>query len=131
VTLRHAGPGEVALEPRAQAGNISPMDPHRAPPVLDMTPDGEFRDPLPPPGKPLDRLLARVGGLAVLVALAAGGVVIAGLAVLFAAIALPVLLLAGAVGAGSIWWRMRRLRRNMGAGGPGGPGAVRFVVIRR
>ena len=107
------------------------MDPHRAPPVLDMTPDGEFRDPVPPPGKPLDRLLARVGGVAVLVAVASFGILVAGLAVLFAAIALPVVIVAGAIGAGSIWWRLRRLRRRSGPGGSGGPGPVQFVVIRR
>lgn len=114
----------MALEPRAAAGNILAMDPQRRPPVLDMTPDGEFRDPVPPPapGK-LDRLLGRVGGIALLVALAAGGLVLAAVAVLFAAIALPVLILAGAIGAGSIWWRLRRARKQ------GRP--VPFVVIRR
>jgi hypothetical protein len=103
------------------------MDPHRAPPVLDMTPDGEFRDPMPPPASRLDRALQRVGGAAVLVALAAGGIVIAGIAILFAAIALPVLIVAGAIGAGSLWWRLRRMRR----AGAAPQGAVRFVVIRR
>ncbi len=101
------------------------MDPHRAPPVLDMTPEGEFRDPLPPPAGPFDRALQRVGGAALLVALAAAGIVLAGIAVLFAAIALPVVLIAGAIGAGSLWWRLRRMRRGAPAG------AVRFVVIRR
>lgn len=89
-----------------------------------MTPDGEFRDPVPPrPASALDRALARVGGIAVLVALAAGGIVLAGLAIMFAALALPVLLVAGAIGAGSLWWRLRRARRN------GEP--VPFVIIRR
>jgi predicted lipid-binding transport protein (Tim44 family) len=102
------------------------MDTHRRPPVLDMTPEGEFRDPAPPPrpGR-LDRILGRVGGLALLVALATGGLVLAAVAIFFAALALPVLIVAGAIGAGSLWWRLRRLRRQ------GGPGAVRFVVIRR
>ncbi len=100
------------------------MEPTRRPPVLDMTPDGEFRDPTPPPapGK-FDRLLGRVGGIALLVALAAGGLVLAAVAILFAAIALPVLIVAGAIGAGSIWWRLRRARQQ------GRP--VSFVVIRR
>jgi hypothetical protein len=89
-----------------------------------MTPEGEFRDPLPPPAGRFDRALQRVGGVAVLVALAAGGIVLAGIALLFAAIALPVLILAGAIGAGSIWWRLRRMRRDT-------PGGLRFVVIRR
>ncbi|WP_372624793.1 hypothetical protein [Falsiroseomonas sp.] len=100
------------------------MDTHRRPPVLDMTPEGEFNDPAPPPrASTLDRILGRVGGVALLVALAAGGLVLAGLAIMFAALALPVLIVAGAVGAASIWWRLRRARKQ------GRP--VHFVVIRR
>jgi hypothetical protein len=100
------------------------MDTPRRPPVLDMTPEGEFRDPAPPPRRgTLDRILGRVGGIALLVALAAGGLVLAGLAIMFAALALPVLIVAGAIGAGSLWWRLRRARRE------GRP--VHFVVIRR
>lgn len=100
------------------------MDPQRRPPVLDMTPEGEFRDPTPPPAPgPLDRILARVGGVAMLVVLAAGGLVLAAVAILFAALALPVLIAAGTVAAGSIWWRLRRARKQ------GRP--VPFVVIRR
>lgn len=100
------------------------MDTRPRPPILDMTPEGEFRDPESPrPGSALDRVLARIGGIAVLVALAAGGIVLAGLAIMFAALALPVLILAGAIGAGTIWWRLRRAQR---AGRP-----VSFVVIRR
>ncbi|MFM2148957.1 MAG: hypothetical protein RLZZ187_1263 [Pseudomonadota bacterium] len=100
------------------------MEPQRQPPILDMTPEGEFRDPTPPPapGK-LDRLLGRVGGIAVLVAVAAGGLVLAAVAILFAALALPVLIVAAAIGGGSIWWRLRRARQQ------GRP--VSFVVIRR
>lgn len=88
-----------------------------------MTPEGEFRDPAPARPGTLDRILARLGGAAILVALAAGGLVLAALAVLFVGLLLPVLIVAAAVGAGSLWWRLRRLRRQ------GGP--VRFVVIRR
>jgi hypothetical protein len=89
-----------------------------------MTPEGEFRDPVPPrPASALDRCLARIGGIAVLVALVAGGIVMAGLAIMFAALALPVLILAGAIGAGSIWWRLRRARRE------GRP--IPVVIIRR
>lgn len=102
------------------------MDTDRRPPVLDMTPEGEFRDPGPPrPAGLLDRVLARLGGIAVLVAAAAGGLVLAGVALLAIGILLPVMILAGAIGAGSIWWRMRRARQQ------GGPQAVRVVVIRR
>ncbi|HEV7267046.1 MAG TPA: hypothetical protein VGN83_19350 [Falsiroseomonas sp.] len=100
------------------------MDTHRRPPMLDMTPEGDFRDPAPPPrASTLDRILGRVGGVALLVALAAGGLVLAGLAIMFAALALPVLIVAGAIGAASIWWRLRRARKQ------GRP--VHFVVIRR
>jgi predicted lipid-binding transport protein (Tim44 family) len=114
----------MALEPCARAGNMPGMEPQRQPPILDMTPEGEFRDPTPPPapGK-LDRLLGRVGGIAVLVAVAAGGLVLAAVAILFAALALPVLIVAAAIGGGSIWWRLRRARQQ------GRP--VSFVVIRR
>lgn len=100
------------------------MDTQRRPPILDMTPEGEFRDPIPPPrAGTLDRILGRVGGIALLVALSAGLLVLAGLAIMFAALALPVLILAGAIGATSIWWRLRRARKE------GRP--VHFVVIRR
>lgn len=88
-----------------------------------MTPDGEFREPAPPPAPGrLDRILGRIGGIALLVALAAGGLVFAAVAITFAALALPVLIVAGAVGAGALWWRLRRIRRQ---------GGVPFVVIRR
>jgi hypothetical protein len=100
------------------------MDTHRRPPVLDMTPEGEFNDPAPPPrAGTLDRFLGRIGGAAVLVALAAGGLLLAAVAVMFAALVLPVLIVAGAIGAGSIWWRLRRARKQ------GRP--VHFVVLRR
>jgi hypothetical protein len=100
------------------------MDTQHRPPVLDMTPEGEFREPAPPPrAGTLDRILGRIGGLALLVALAAGGLVLAGLAIMFAALALPVLIVAGAIGAGSIWWRLRRARKQ------GRP--IHFVVLRR
>lgn len=105
------------------------MDTNRRPPVIDMTPEGEFREPGSPhaPTGLLDRLVARLGGVAVLVAAAAGGLVLAGLALLAIGILLPVMLVAGAIGAASIWWRLRRARR---AGAPP-PQAVRFVIIRR
>lgn len=100
------------------------MDPHRRPPVLDMTPEGEFRDPTAPPARgTLDRLLARIGAAGVLIAAACAGLMLAGLALLAIGILVPVALVAGAVGAGSLWWRARR-------GGQGGS-RVQFVVIRR
>lgn len=107
------------------AGHVlKAMDPHRRPPVIDMTPEGEFRDPVPPPRGGLDRALARVGGIALLVAAASVAVLLALLAI---GILLPLALGAGAIGAASLWWRARRARRN----GEAPPQGVRFVVIRR
>lgn len=79
----------------------------RRPPVIDMTPEGEFRDPAP---RAAGGLVARVGGVATLVAVAAGGLVLAALAVLFLGLLLPVAIVAGTVAAASLWWRLRRLR---------------------
>ncbi len=101
------------------------MDTQRRPPVIDMTPEGEFRDPVPPRAMgTFDRLLARVGGIAMLVALGAAGLLLAGLAVLAIGVLLPVALVAGLIGGGSLWWRMRRAGRD-------GAQPVRFVIIRR
>lgn len=94
---------------------------NRRPPVIDMTPEGEFRDPTPPRATGLDRLLARLGGVAMLVAIGATALMLAGLAVLAIGVLLPVAIVAGAIGAGSLWWRARR----------GGGLPVRFVVLRR
>lgn len=105
---------------------------NRRPPIIDMTPEGEFREPpLRQPGR-FDRVLARVGGIAILLAVAAGGLVLAALAVLSLAVLLPIALVAAAIGAGSLWWRLRRAQR-AGGGVPPGPGGrvMRFVVIRR
>jgi hypothetical protein len=123
------------LEPWRATGNILVMDSFRRsgphgrdplPPVLDMTPDGEFRDPLPPSQRGwVDRVLARLGGAALLVTLVAGGLLVVALAVLFVGLLLPVAIGAGLIAFVSLWWRMRRLR----ASGGGRP--VRFVVLRR
>lgn len=77
-------------------------------PVIDMTPDGEFRGPAPRRATWMDRLLVRIGGFAALLAIVAAGVVVAGIAVAFFALALPVALIAGLVAFGSLWWRARR-----------------------
>ena len=90
------------------------------PPVLDMTPEGEFRGPAPATW--LDRALLRVGGVAVLLALGAGGIVLASLAFVVVGLLLPVVIVAGLVGAGVIWWRVRQLRRS---------GRAAFVTVRR
>jgi hypothetical protein len=96
-----------------------------SPPVLDMTADGQFRDPLPPRRTWLDRALARVGGLALLVTLAAAGLVLVALAILFVGLLLPVAIGAGLIAFVSIWWRLRR------AGIRPGGRPIRFVVMRR
>lgn len=104
-----------------------------SPPILDMTPEGDFRDPpLPPRQGPLDRALGKVGGIALLVTLVVGGLLLASVAIFLFSLLLPIALGAGLVAFVSIWWRMRRLRRS-GAMPPGsGPGrVVRFVVLRR
>ncbi|TPG59560.1 hypothetical protein EAH89_04780 [Roseomonas nepalensis] len=99
------------------------MQDDRRPPVLDMTPEGGFREaPRPVGGSWLDRALMKVGGVAVLAAVVAGGLVLAASAVVILGLLIPVLLVAGAVGFGSLWWRVRRARRG---------GAAVFVVPRR
>lgn len=105
------------------------MSTNRRPPVIDMTPEGEFRDAAPAaqPAGTLDRVLARLGALGILVAAGSAGLLLAGLALLAIGILLPLAILAGAVGAGSLWWRARRARRD----GTAPPQGVRFVVIRR
>ncbi len=103
------------------------MDPHRRPPVLDMTPEGEFRDPEPSRRTgTFDRLLERLGAWGVLVAAATGGLMLAGLAIRALGCLGRGALGAGARGAGAVWGRPRRARRD---GVP--PQAVRFVFIRR
>ncbi len=95
---------------------------HRRP-VLDMTPEGEFREAPRPSG--LNLLLARMGGIAILVAVAAGGLLLVALAIFFIGLLLPVVIGAGAIAAISLWWRRRRLRK-MGIE----PGPIRIVVRR-
>ena len=93
----------------------------RRPPVLDMTPEGTFRD-TPQPlagGSWLDRALLRLGGMAVLATAVAGGLVLAASAALILGLLIPVLVVAGLVGFVSLWWRMRR------------SGRPAFIVVRR
>lgn len=100
------------------------MNTNRRPPIIDMTPEGDFRDPAPPRrASRLDRVLARVGGVAMLLAVLSGALVVAALAVMAFAILLPVAIVAGLVGGGTLWWRIRRARAQ------GTP--VRFSFIRR
>jgi hypothetical protein len=108
---------------------MDPLRPgRRPPPVLDMTPDGAFRDPPAAQAAAswLDRSLMRVGGAAVLVAALTGALAMVAVALLLVSFLLPIALLAGLVGFGSLWWRVRRARRQGGAAGP-----IRFVFVRR
>lgn len=98
------------------------------PPILDMTPNGEFQDPLPRRRSWLDRALGRIGGVALLLTVVAGGLLMVALAVLFLGLLLPVAVVAGLVAFGSLWWRARRLRAQ--GGGQDGR-SVRSVVLRR
>jgi hypothetical protein len=87
------------------------MSEKRPPIIIDMTPEGEFRDPPRPPApRGFERVLARLGGAAMLVALAAGGLLLAALALLAIGVLLPIVLTAGAIGAITLWWRMRKAR---------------------
>jgi len=87
------------------------MSDKRPPIIIDMTPEGEFRDPPPPPApRGFDGVLARLGGAAMLVALAAGGLLLAAVALLAIGVLLPIVLTAGAIGAITLWWRMRKAR---------------------
>jgi hypothetical protein len=81
------------------------------PPQLDMTPDGRFRSPQRPPGMPL---AARIGAWALLVAVGAGAIGVAALALWFALALIPV-----AVGAALVAWvafriQLWRVRRSHG-----------------
>jgi len=87
------------------------MSDKRPPIIIDMTPEGEFRDPpLPPAPRGFERFLAGLGGVATLVALSAGGLLLAAVALLAIGVLLPILLAGGAIGAITIWWRLRKAR---------------------
>ncbi len=89
-----------------------------------MTPEGSFREPAPAASKGwLDRALARVGGAALLLAIAAGGLVVVALAFLLLGLLLPIAIGAGLVAFVTLWWRLRRLRAR--------GGALPLVVLRR
>jgi hypothetical protein len=88
---------------------MTPEPPRRPPVILDMTPEGAFRDAAEqPPRGWLDRTLARVGGAAALVALGAAGLLATALAILFVGLLIPVVLVAGGVAYATLRWRARR-----------------------
>jgi predicted lipid-binding transport protein (Tim44 family) len=87
------------------------MSDKRPPIIIDMTPEGEFRDPPPPPApRGFEGFVTRLGGVAMLVALSAGGLLLAAVALVAIGVLLPIVLAAGAIGAITIWWRMRKAR---------------------
>jgi hypothetical protein len=87
------------------------MSEKRPPIIIDMTPEGEFRDPPPPPApRGFEGFLSRLGGVAMLVALSAGGLLLAAVALVAIGVLLPIVLAAGAIGAITIWWRLRKAR---------------------
>ena len=88
-----------------------PMSDKRPPIIIDMTPGGEFRDPPPPPApRGFEGFVSRLGGVAMLVALSAGGLLMAAVALVAIGVLLPTVLAAGAIGAITIWWRLRKAR---------------------
>ena len=95
--------------------------PARRPPTLDMAPDGTFAEP--PRRTWLDRMLLRVGGVAALAAVVAGGLVLAASAIVLLGLLLPVLVVAGGIAFATLWWRLRRARR-AGTRAP-------FIILRR
>ncbi|MBC7431505.1 MAG: hypothetical protein H7345_05510 [Rubritepida sp.] len=93
----------------------------RRPPVIDMTPEGHFTTPPPPTG--LDRVLGSVLRVALLAGGVAAVLVLGALALVALSVLVPLLLLAGLVAGGILWWKLRQARRT------GVP--LRFVVVRR
>ncbi len=98
-------------------------NPTRPRPVLDMTPEGEFREAPKPRG--FNLLLARMGGIAMLIAVAAAGLLLVALAIFFIGLLLPIVIAAGSIAALSLWWRRRQLRK-MGIE----PSPVRIILRR-
>lgn len=85
--------------------------PPRQPRIIDMTPDGAFREP------PRPKLSTRVLGIAILVAVVAGAIVVAALALYVALALIPVVLGAAAVAYLAYRYRLWRARR-ASFGGP-------------
>jgi len=101
----------------------------RRPPVLDMTPEGEFTTP--PPATAVDRAMGTVLRVALAVAGLAGIFLLASFALVAIAVLVPVLIMAALVAGGVLWWRVRK-GPPAGAGQGGNASRVaQFVVIRR
>jgi hypothetical protein len=99
-------PGD--LEDAAAAGHVNGMIKIRTEfrgPQLDMTPDGQFRDPPAPP------LASRVGAMALLLAVITGAAVLAALALWFALALIPLALAAAVVAWAAFRFQVWRARR--------------------
>ena len=81
---------------------------YRVPPQIDMFIDGRFRVP----GRPSWPM--RVAGLAVLVAVLAGALVVAAVALWLVAVLIPVVVVAGVVAWAAITWQRWRGARAYG-----------------
>ena len=100
---------------------MNPMDP-RMPPVIDMTPDGRFREPLRPNAGLGGRIPVSLKVLlgAAVVAVLAGTAAVAALALWVVSMLLPLMVVAG--GVAYVAYKYRQWRGGVGA---------RFPVRRR
>src|SRR5689334_21176260 len=100
-----ATPRRTGLDAGGGTGHLGGMDTDRRwgqrPPLLGSPPDGESRAPAPPRRTWLNPALGRVGGVALLLALAAGGLLLVAFAVLLLGLLLPVAVVAGLVAFGA------------------------------
>ncbi|PZW39863.1 hypothetical protein C8P66_12766 [Humitalea rosea] len=101
-------------------GPRSPQPGRPDPVILDMAPDGSFREA--PRAAPMDRALGGIGGVAMGVAGVALALSLGALAFLALTVLVPVVLVAGSIAAVTIWWRLRRLRQQ--------GGSIQFVMRR-
>ncbi|MDA8050435.1 MAG: hypothetical protein M0002_10570 [Rhodospirillales bacterium] len=80
------------------------MRPHE-PPLLDLTPEGEFRRPARPPWA------MRLAGWAIVVALIAGGLAVAAVFFWLALLLIPVAIVAALLAYGALRFQLWRNRR--------------------
>jgi hypothetical protein len=93
--------------------NNSNSRPRAAGPVLDMTPDGQFRAQ-----RPVVPLGYRIGAMALIVAVLAGGLALAALALWFAVLLIPVVIAATGIAWAAFRFQLWRARLGHGIGRP-------------